>query len=257
MSDGPATAARFLGRVGDYAKARPGYPDAIRAFLIEKGALFPGAAVADVGAGTGLSTALILDGGGDWSVVAIEPNAEMRASAERRFAGEPRHRSLAGSAEATGLPDRSVDLVLAAQAFHWFDPGKTRAEWRRVLREPKRAALIWNSRRAAGTPFLERYERLLLDFGTDYTQVGHRGVGPERLAAFFRAPWATFSIPNSQSLDRDGVRSRLLSSSYIPAAGTGRHTAMLAELDRILDETAEEGRIEMIYDCEIFLGTLP
>ena len=256
MTDGAAaTAARFLGRVGDYARARPGYPLAIRDFLVAEGALFPGAAVADVGAGTGLSTGLLLDGG--YEVVAVEPNAEMRAAADERFASDPRYRSLAGSAEATGLPDRSVDLVIAAQAFHWFDPAAARAEWRRILREPKRAALIWNSRRSSGTPFLERYERLLVDFGTDYAQVGHRGVGVERLTAFFCAPYATFSTPNSQTLDRAGVRSRLLSSSYIPAAGTPRHAELLAELDRLIDETSTGDAVEIVYDCEVFLGSLP
>jgi SAM-dependent methyltransferase len=188
--------------------------------------------------------------------MAVEPNAGMRTAAERRFSGIPEFRSVDGTAEATGLADASVDLVVAAQAFHWFEPKSTRREWVRILRPPQRAALVWNSRRAAGSPFLEGYERLLLEFGTDYEKVGHRGVGPERLGTFFGGPFATFRAPNVQRLDRGGVRSRLLSSSYVPAAGTERHREMLAELDRLLDATAGDGEVDVVYDCELFLGEL-
>jgi SAM-dependent methyltransferase len=211
--------------------------------------------VVDVGSGTGLFTELLLSGG--YATVAVEPNAEMRAAAERRFSGDDRFRSVDGRAESLGLPDSSADLAVAAQAFHWFDAAAARRELRRVLRPPHRVALVWNARRATGTPFLERYERLLLDFGTDYEKVGHRGIGAERLGAFFGGPFATFRVENRQVLDRGGVRSRLLSSSYIPAAGTTRHDEMLAALDALLDATSVEDRIEMIYDCELFLGELP
>lgn len=246
---------RFNGRVGDYVKARPGYPPELLRFLTERGALFPGALIVDVGSGTGLFTELLLSA--EVAVFAVEPNDEMRSAAEARFGERPGFRSVSGRAEATGLADRCGDLLVAAQAFHWFDPAAARREFRRILRPPHRVALIWNSRRAAGTPFLEGYERLLLEFGTDYLQVGHRGVGPERMAAFFGGPYETFRVENRQLFDRDGVRARLLSSSYIPAAGTARHREMLAALDRLCAATAEEGQLQMIYDTELFLGSLP
>lgn len=249
-----AKAARFDGRVADYERARPGYPSGLIDFLESNGALSAGSVVADIGAGTGLFTELFLPRG--YETVAVEPNAGMRAAAERRFAADGKFRSVAGTAEATGLADRSVDLVVAAQAFHWFEPKATRGEWVRILRPPRRVALVWNSRRASGSPFLERYERLLLEFGTDYEKVGHRGVGADRLRAFFGGPYATFRAPNVQTLDRDGVRSRLLSSSYTPAAGTERHREMLGELDRIFDESATGGKVDVVYDCELFLGEL-
>jgi len=254
-SELPHVSDRFLGRVRDYARARPGYPIELLDFLELSGALFPGARVIDVGSGTGLFTELFLSRG--YEIAAVEPNAEMRVAAERRFAGQARFRSVDGRAEGTGLEAASADLAVAAQAFHWFDAVATRAELRRVLRPPHRVALVWNARRSSGTPFLERYERLLLDFGTDYGKVGHRGIGAERLGAFFGGPFSTFRVENRQTLDREGVRSRLLSSSYIPAAGTARHDEMLTALDALLDATTVAGRIEILYDCEIFLGELP
>lgn len=248
------TKDRFTGRVDAYVRARPGYPRAIVADLTVAGLLFPEAVVADVGAGTGISTELFLAAG--YEVVGIEPNAPMRAAAESALARYPRYRSRDGSAEATGLADASIDLVVAAQAFHWFDPGPTRAEFRRILRSPGWVALIWNARRSAGTAFLESYENLLLEFGTDYAQVGHRGVGTERLGEFFGGPCTTRRYDNRQALDLAGLQSRLLSSSYIPAAGEPAHAAMLVRLAEIFEENAVDGQVEFLYDTEVHTGKL-
>lgn len=253
---------RFTGRVVDYERGRPGYPPELVDAVVELAELAPGAKIADLGAGTGLSSAPFLARG--FRVFGVEPNASMRAAAERRFAGEPRFVAVAGSAAATGLPDRSVDLALAAQAFHWFEPEPTRRELRRILRPPRPVALVWNARRAGGTAFLEEYERLLETFGTDYREVGHRGVGEEKLAAFFDGPVATRRFDNAQRLDLDGLRARLLSSSYVPAAGEPRHDEMLAELAAIFARhvsadraaPADGGTVTVLYDCELFVGKL-
>lgn len=246
---------RFTGRVDDYVRARPSYPSGVVDGLAESGQLRPGALVADVGSGTGISAVLFLAAG--YSVVGVEPNAAMRVAAEAALASYPHFRSQAGSAEATGLPDASVDLVVAAQAFHWFDAARTRAEFERILKPAGAVALIWNARRASGTPFLEAYEGLLLEFGTDYAQVGHRGVGGERLAAFFAGPFTTRRCDNRQALDLAGLRSRLLSSSYIPAAGEPAHAAMLDRLTTLFETHAVDGRVEFVYDTEVHTGRLP
>lgn len=257
-SESRDTKERFTGRVGDYLRARPGYPDALVDDLEAAGALFPGAVVADIGSGTGLSTELFLRRG--YAVVGVEPNGEMRAAAEARLADFPLFRSQPGSAEVTGLPAASLDLAVAAQAFHWFDATRTRDEFRRILRPAGQVALIWNARRATGTPFLAAYEALLVEFGTDYAQVGHRGVGAERLASFFRGPFATRRHVNSQELDLAGLQSRLLSSSYIPAAGTPAHAALLARLAEIFAANASDfgrGSVTIDYDSELYFGGLP
>ena len=246
---------RFTDRVEDYVRARPSYPSALVGDLAAAGALFPGAVVADIGSGTGISSELFLAPG--YAVVAVEPNAPMRAAAEAALARYPHFRSRPGSAEATGLPSASVDLVVAAQAFHWFDTARTRDEFRRVLKKGGQAALIWNARRSEGTPFLAAYEGLLVEFGTDYAQVGHRGIGHDRLAAFFGGPFTTRRHENAQHLDFAGLESRLLSSSYIPAAGTSAHAAMIARLQEAFAENARDGRVRIDYDSELFFGPLP
>jgi SAM-dependent methyltransferase len=245
---------RFADRVDDYVRARPSYPRALLDDLLAAGVLFPGALVADIGSGTGISTELFLAAG--YATVGVEPNSPMRAAAEHALASYPHFRSQAGSAEATGLPDGSADLVVAAQAFHWFDAARTRTELRRILRDDGWVALIWNARRSIGTVFLEGYEALLLEFGTDYAQVGHRGIGKERLAEFFGGPFTTRRYDNLQELDLAGLRSRLLSSSYIPAAGEPAHVAMLTRLTVLFEAHSVDGRVKLLYDTEVHTGKL-
>jgi SAM-dependent methyltransferase len=249
--------SRFTQRAGDYVRGRPGYPEPLFDALVAAARLPPGAWVADVGAGTGLSAEPLLERG--LRVAAVEPNAAMRAAALARLGGRDGFRAVAGSAEATGLDAASVDLVLAAQAFHWFDPARARAEFLRILRpaatgSDPTVALVWNARRATGTPFLAAYEELLLRFGTDYREVGHRGVNAERLAGFFGAAPAHRRFENRQDLDLDGLRARLLSSSYVPAAGRPGHREMLEELARIFRAHAAAGRVRLEYDADLYLG---
>src|SRR5947209_19315196 len=112
--------ARFGDRVADYVATRPGYPPAVLDILRTEAGLTPAVVVADVGSGTGLSSAMFLRNGN--TVYGVEPNPEMRAAGEQLLARHRNFRSVAGTAEATTLPDASVDLVVAGQAFHWFDP---------------------------------------------------------------------------------------------------------------------------------------
>ena len=245
---------RFTGRAGYYVRGRPGYPEALFDRLLERTGLAAGAVVADLGAGTGIASEPLLRRG--LRVAAVEPNAAMRAAAVERLGAAAGFRATAGTAEATGLGPASVDLALAAQAFHWFDPDRARRELRRITRPPHRAALIWNARRATGAPFLEQYETLLVRFGTDYAQVGHRGIGTERIAAFFGGRFEHHRFDNAQLLDREGLQARLLSSSYVPARGAPGHDEMLAELERIFLRHQRDGRVRIDYDVDLFLGTL-
>lgn len=245
---------RFSGRVADYVRYRPGYPEALLRALVEEAGLVPGSVVADVGSGTGISTELLLRAGGE--VFAVEPNAEMRGAAEERLAGHPRFHSVAGTAEATTLPGGSVDPVVAGQAFHWFDRERFRAECRRILRPGGRVALFWNARRTEATPFLRDYEALLRRFGTDYERVDHLRLGPADFDPFFGGPYESRRFPNEQVFDLEGLRGRLLSSSYTPGPGHPDHEPMLAELRRLFDRHQRAGRVRFEYDTELHLGRL-
>jgi SAM-dependent methyltransferase len=245
---------RFSDRVADYVSTRPGYPSGVLDLLRAEAGLTPDTVVADVGSGTGLSAEPFLRNGN--VVYGVEPNPDMRAAAEAFLATVPTFHSVAGSAEATTLPPTSVDLVVAGQAFHWFDAPKARTEFRRILRPGGFVALVWNTRQLDTTPFLRGYENLLRRFGTDYQEVVHTNVSPDALRAFFGGDYRSVVLPNEQAFDREGVRGRLRSSSYTPPAGHPSHEPMLRELDRLFDEYNEGGIVRFLYDTEVHVGRI-
>ncbi len=246
---------RFSSRVDHYVRCRPSYPREVWDVLCQRvPGLQSGATIADVGSGTGISARLFLEQG--CTVYGVEPNAAMRTAAERELAAFPRFHSRDGTAEATGLLPASVDLVAAAQAFHWFDPVAARQEFARICRAPGWCALIWNNRRLDSTPFLRDYEALLVEFGTDYQQVRQQTVDPVRLNTFFASGFITESLENKQRFDGEGLRGRVLSSSYTPGPDDPRHAAMLAALDELFARHQHDGTVTFEYDTQIFLGRI-
>ena len=248
----PDPRLRFSDRVAEYVLARPRYPDALVPLLRERLGLESDWTVADIGAGTGFSAEPFLRNGN--AVIGIEPNPAMRAAAHALYPPETGLSLREGEAERTGLDDASVDLVVAGQAFHWFDRARAGAEFSRILKPPRPVALFWNSRRTGSDPFLIAYERLLVDFGTDYGSVRHDRLNPDEWRAFFTAGHEYHTLPNEQRLDRAGLRARLLSSSYVPAKDQPRAQEMLERLDEIFDAHEEDGRVRILYDTEIHLG---
>lgn len=244
---------RFSNRVEAYVRSRPGYPAAVLETLRTETGLTPAAVIADIGSGTGISSKLFLDNGN--TVYGVEPNAAMRAAAERLLSGLPRFHSIAATAEETTLPDRSIDYVVAGQAFHWFDRERSRAEFARILLPVGWVVLMWNRKRT-GTPFLDGYEALLQRFGTDYREVRHENLTPADLAAFFRGPYTERHFANEQLLDRDGLRGRLLSSSFVPTEADPAFPAMMAELDRLFDQHSSGGSVHFEYETELYFGRL-
>lgn len=244
---------RFSNRVADYVRYRPTYPSGLLDILQDLGSLPPCPKVADVGSGTGISAALLLDAG--YEVFAIEPNADMRHAAEIQLGGHPRFHSIAAPAEATTLPDQSMSLVLSAQAFHWFDVSLARKEFSRILTPGGFIALVWNVRQTDSTPFLRDYEALLKTHATDYALVRHENVNESVLRGFFaEGSHQKRTLPNAQHFDFPGLRGRLLSSSYAPAEGRPGHEPMLAELRRIFNAHHRDGFVDILYDTEIHVG---
>jgi SAM-dependent methyltransferase len=245
---------RFSDRVAAYVRYRPSYPDALLTALQRELGLSSSSVVADIGSGTGISSELLLRTG--CTVFAVEPNADMRKAAEARLENEPRFHSVAARAEATTLGDGGVDAVTAGQAFHWFAAVDARAEFMRILRPGGMTALFWNTRRTDGSPFSSAYERLLRQFGTDYTQVDHRNVDASVLRAFFGGTYQSRVFSNAQVFDFDALRGRLLSSSYAPGPEHPNHAGMLAALRELFEAHHEQGRVRMEYDTELFFGPL-
>jgi SAM-dependent methyltransferase len=245
---------RFSDRVENYVRYRPGYPNAVVSFLRDAAGLTNESIVADIGSGTGISTKLFLDNGN--TIYAVEPNREMREAAERLLASYPSFHSVDGAAEATTLADKSVDLIIAGQAFHWFDRMKTRQEFARILRLGGWVVLMWNSRGDA-TPFAQAYEALLMEYGTDYQQINHRNIDLPAIREFFApAEVQVHRLPNEQVLDFDGLRGRILSCSYVPTENQPRYAPMLSAVQRLFDDFEQHDKVRIEYDTELYLGQL-
>lgn len=245
---------RFSDRVENYRKYRPGYPTEIYEYLITKAGLQPRAEIADLGSGTGLLSQLFLVHG--HRVFGVEPNAAMRMAAEEVFSEDNNFVSIDGRAEAIPLADSSVDFVTAGQSFHWFEPGATRREVRRILRTGGQCALIWNTRSVKGSQFQKDYEDLLIRFGTDFKRVDHaRNLPEEKLAELF-APneMKHFSFRNEQVFDLQGLQGRLLSSSYAPTPADPNHKPMLDELGEIFNRHQQNGSVLFAYRTDVYHG---
>ena len=246
---------RFSGRAQAYASGRPGYPTEVARHVERELELAPGAVIVDLGSGTGISSRLFLQAG--FRVVGVEPNAQMRAQAEQELADMPAFVSVAGSAQATTLPDASADCVVAAQAFHWFDLEATRAESLRILRAPPRAALIWNVRRTEESDFSRGYERLLLEFGGDYPRIREKHTDEDSITAFFGGPrWRRADFGHVTELDFELLTARVNSTSYLPSVCDSGYAPMMQALRRLFDSTQQNGRIVMQYDARVYFGVL-
>jgi SAM-dependent methyltransferase len=250
-----ASTQRFSDRVEFYVRYRPRYPRALVEHLARTGVLPEDAVVADIGSGTGFLSEVFLCHG--CTVYGVEPNAEMRAAAEALLAPYPRFHSVEGTAEATGLPERSADWAVAGQAFHWFDQDAAAAEFRRILKPGGHAGICWNERDAQASPFMLAYDELIRRHSPEYEDVGHRNIGKVIYERFFgHRRYVLDAFPNVQSFDREGLRGRLRSSSYTPPPGHPGHEPMMADLDALFDAHQQDGQVTFTYVSKIFWGEL-
>lgn len=245
---------RFSNRVDNYVKYRPTYPTEIISFLENKIGFNKDFIVADIGSGTGILSELFLNNRN--KVFGVEPNQPMRNKAEELLKDNSLFISVDGTAEQTNLQTASIDLTTAAQAFHWFDAEKTKREFQRILKPNRFCCLIWNER-LNNSDFLKAYEQLLKDFSTDYTKVDHKNIDDKKIESFF-APNKVIrqSFNNKQVFDYDGLKGRLLSSSYAPDEHHPKHIAMIDELKKIFEAFNKNGAVEFLYETKVYLGKL-
>jgi SAM-dependent methyltransferase len=223
---------RFTGRAGAYAAARPSYPpESIDVLLAGLGDP-AGLVVADLGAGTGISSRAIAERGP--RVLAIEPNAAMRANAT----GDPRVSWIDGTAEATTLADASVDVVAAFQAWHWVEHAAAVAEARRIVRPGGRLAALYNERDERDA-FTAAYGEIVRRYATDATEA-RRAAALEAFAAIAPERTQRFDYVNIHAWDRAGLQKRIDSTSYVPHEGDAALT-MRAEFDALFERYARDG----------------
>jgi len=246
---------RFSSRVENYVKYRPRYPNEVIGTLRKECTLVPSSRIADIGSGTGALTELFLQNGNE--VFAVEPNREMRSAAEHHLQKFSGFHSIEGRAEATNLDNRSVDFAVIGQAYHWFDIPETRREFLRILKSPGWAMVVWNVRDLETAPFMIAYDRLLKRFAPEYAREKHKRVYDTTLAQFFGDPaFSTRAISYRQELDFEGLKGRVLSSSYSPEAGHPNYEPMISELYKIYQEFQIDGRVTLEYITWMYFSRL-
>jgi len=247
---------RFSSRVENYIKYRPKYPYEVITFLKKKKILTRNSVIADIGSGTGILSEMFLKEGN--RVYGIEPNRDMRSAAEMLLRKYSQFISIDGSAETTTLEPNIIDIITAGQAFHWFDLEKTKIEFLRVLKPNGWVFLIWNRRKKLNNKFLEEYEFLLLKYGTDYKVIEKKKLDYDK---FFGENKSKINYKkelfyNVQILDFEGLKGRLLSTSYIPLDNHPDYEKMMLELNNLFKKYEINGFIQFEYDTEVFYGQL-
>lgn len=240
---------RFSVRVDAYARYRPSYTAEVTALAERECGLRAGQVVADIGCGTGLLARLFLERGCE--VFGVEPNPEMREAGRKALAGQARFHSIDGRAEATTLATASVDFVTAGQAAHWFDADRAHAEFARILKPGGWLLLAWNERKR--TPgFMSEYEALIARHAPEQSRIDAKRIG--RL--FGGRTWRMARFDNHQTLDAEGLRGRVASSSYTPLPGTAEFDALMAKVDHLFARHQQEGWVNLVYDTEVYYGRL-
>jgi len=246
---------RFTQTVEAYIKYRPGYPDEVLQTLIRNCGLTNKSIIADIGSGTGLLTELMLKNGN--RVYGVEPNSAMREAGEQYLANYHHSNqfiSVNGTAEATTLPSRSIDIITVATAFHWFDAVKTKIEFQRIIKPEGWVLLVWNVR-DKDSALIQEYEQLITDYGTDYCQTAASHFDKPAVAEFFAPnPLHTKSIKNSQHFDWEGLQGRVLSTSYCPSIDDPKYHAMMQQLRVIYDRYQQHGFVEFLYQTKLYYG---
>ena len=248
-----ALAARGFGAAaGAYERGRPPYPDQAIAVLAEWLALKPGRTVVDLAAGTGKMTRHLLPTGA--RVIAVEPVAEMR---EKLAQTAPGAEALDGVAEDLPLANGSVDAVVVAQAFHWFDTAPALSELHRVLARDGRLALAYNVRDES-VPWVRAMGELIERTTGGEAPSQHHGWRERVARSALFDPLREVELQHVHRLPIEGIVDRVASISTVATLEPDARAELLADLRTLLATdaaTAGQDEIDLPYRTRLSLTT--
>jgi hypothetical protein len=184
----------------------------------------------------------------------------MLEAGERLLGTVPGFFSVAGTAEATSLPEASVDLVIAGQAFHWFDRARAGAEFKRILRPPRWAALVWIERGTHSSPFLAALDQVIAAYVPNQAEAWHRrrdATDHATLSTFFASTgYRLATFDSQQAADFDWLWGRILSSSFVPLPGEPGHVELQRQLHETFDAHERGGTVTFEDVTKVYYGRL-
>ncbi len=241
---------RFDGKGEIYAKARPKYAEGLFEYFKSTLNIAAGSVFADIGSGTGIFTGQLLNCG--YKVFAVEPNGDMRRKAEEKLSQNKSFISVIGNDRNTGLPDKSVDFLTAAQSFHWFDETAFKKECSRILKPGGKIIIVYNLRDEGADCI-----KALIELRGKYSSEFHgfsNGMSGKRCVAFFDGKCKIYRTDNTQIYDRQGYIDRVLSSSYSLKETDGRYEEYLTDIHKIFDAFSKNGLIAVPIDTVAYIG---
>ena len=252
---------KFDGKGENYSKYRPAYPKEFIDYINSIDGLNDDSVIADIGSGTGILSKQLLDIGK--SVIAVEPNADMRVFAEHILGEYKKFTSINATAESTTLKDSSVDLITVAQAFHWFDKTMFKEECKRILKPNGKVVLVWNTRGFSDQPVMD-YENIMRKYCPNFEGFSGRkcsslysetGVeGEDELGIFFEGAYEEKSFQNDQINSLERFIGGALSASYAPNENDDIYTAFVTDLKACFHMYAVNESMVMPFITKSYFG---
>ena len=250
------TESRFSGKGSIYAQYRPTYPQAFIDYLFSDVGMSKSSSIADIGSGTGILTKQLLEEG--CRVFAVEPNTDMRATAEATLSRFIGFISVKGTAECTTLESNSVDFVTVAQAFHWFDRRRFKAECIRIVRPSGKVVLVWNNRDTA-CDLVRENETVIRKYCPDFKGYsGGMDIGGDESVFhdFFDGAYESLIFSNDLELSEQGFIGRNLSGSYAPKQGDSHYPAYVDALRALFVKYSMNGLLILPNKAYCYTGEI-
>lgn len=245
---------KFTGKADVYAKYRPSYPDSLIDYLYSEIGFNENSLIADIGAGTGILTELLLKKKS--FVYGVEPNDDMRCVAECSITKYKNYTSVKATAENTTLKSSSVDFITTAQAFHWFDRELFKHECNRILKPGGKVILIWNNRDGQSPQVIEN-DKVNREYCPHFTGFsgGMSGDSSDDYNDFFKdGIYKNKVFDNSLIFNEDYFIGRNLSASYAPKVTDKNYIPYITELKRLFVKYSDNGLISIPNYTHSYIG---